>query len=62
MVIRNRDALWLNQQYRDWKGIKQQYVTTIDNDEEDKPFLDISNGVPNDEDTGRELETKVNRI
>jgi hypothetical protein len=44
-IIQSRDALWLNQQHGDWKGITQQDVATIDdNDEdEDKSFLDIAN-------------------
>ncbi len=62
-IIRSRDALWLNQQYGDWKGITQQDVTTIDDDDDDKPFLDISTDDTKDEETdnGREPE-EVDRI
>jgi hypothetical protein len=61
-IIGSRDALWLNQQYGDWKGITQQDVTTINNDDDDEPFLDISNNETKEEEAGGELETEVDRI
>jgi hypothetical protein len=62
-IIRSRDALWLNQQHGHLnKGITKQDVTTIDDDEDNEPFLNISNDGPKDEEAGREPETEVDRI
>jgi hypothetical protein len=61
-IILSHGALWLNQQCGDWKGITQQDVTTIDDNDVNEPFLDISNDDPKDEEAGREPETEVDRI
>jgi hypothetical protein len=61
-IIRSRDALWLNKQYGEWKGITRQNITNLDDDDDDEPFLDISLDASRDIQTGSEPETAVDRI
>jgi hypothetical protein len=58
-VIRSRDALWLNQQYRVWKGIAKQTITNIHDDE---LFINTIREKAQDIEAGRGVETNVDRI